>query len=103
DGVAGAGLAGRAGPGPAGAVRGAPGAGEHHDPGRGGETSGGANRARGGVAVIERAACADQVKAWQGRMEQALAERLPATDIEPTPLHAAMRYCVLHGAPPLRP
>jgi len=53
--------------------------------------------------VIERAACAAQVKAWQGRMEQALAARLPATDIEPTRLHAAMRYCVLNGGERLRP
>jgi farnesyl diphosphate synthase len=53
--------------------------------------------------VIERAACAAQVKAWQGRMEQALAERLPATDTEPTRLHAAMRYCVLNGGQRLRP
>ena len=53
--------------------------------------------------MIERAACADQVKAWQGRMEQALAERLPASDIEPTRLHAAMRYCVLNGGQRLRP
>jgi len=53
--------------------------------------------------VIERAACAAQVEAWQGRMEQALAERLPATDIEPTRLHAAMRYCVLNGGQRVRP
>jgi len=53
--------------------------------------------------VIERAACAAQVKAWQGRMEQALAERLPATDTEPTRLHAAMRYSVLNGGQRLRP
>jgi geranylgeranyl pyrophosphate synthase len=53
--------------------------------------------------VIERAACAAQVKAWQGRMDQALAERLPATDIEPTRLHAAMRYCVLNGGARVRP
>jgi len=53
--------------------------------------------------VIERAACAAQVKAWQGRMEQALAERLPATDVEPTRLHAAMRYCVLNGGQRVRP
>jgi farnesyl diphosphate synthase len=53
--------------------------------------------------VIERAACAVQVKAWQGRMEQALADRLPATDIEPTRLHAAMRYCVLNGGQRVRP
>jgi farnesyl diphosphate synthase len=53
--------------------------------------------------VIERAASADQVKAWQGRMELALAERLPATDTEPTRLHAAMRYSVLNGGQRLRP
>ena len=53
--------------------------------------------------MIERAACADQVRAWQGRMEQALAERLPAADTEPTRLHAAMRYCVLNGGERLRP
>ena len=53
--------------------------------------------------MIERAACAAQVKAWQGRMEQALAERLPATDTEPTRLHAAMRYSVLNGGQRLRP
>ncbi|HEY1874414.1 MAG TPA: polyprenyl synthetase family protein [Steroidobacteraceae bacterium] len=53
--------------------------------------------------MTPRAACADQVKAWQGRMEQALAERLPVTDTEPTRLHAAMRYCVLNGGQRLRP
>jgi geranylgeranyl pyrophosphate synthase len=53
--------------------------------------------------VTPRAACADQVSAWQGRMEQALAERLPAADTEPTRLHAAMRYCVLNGGQRLRP
>ena len=53
--------------------------------------------------MTPRAACADQVRAWQGRMEQALAERLPATDTEPTRLHAAMRYCVLNGGRRLRP
>ena len=53
--------------------------------------------------MTPRAACAAQVKAWQGRMEQALAERLPATDIEPTRLHAAMRYCVLNGGQRVRP
>jgi farnesyl diphosphate synthase len=36
-------------------------------------------------------------------MEQALAERLPAADTEPTRLHAAMRYCVLNGGQRLRP
>ena len=53
--------------------------------------------------MIERATCAAQVKAWQGRMEQALAERLPATDSEPTRLHAAMRYCVLNSGQRVRP
>ena len=53
--------------------------------------------------MTPRAACADQVRAWQGRMEQALAERLPAADTEPTRLHAAMRYCVLNGGQRLRP
>ena len=53
--------------------------------------------------MIEPAAGADQVRAWQGRMEQALAERLPAADTEPTRLHAAMRYCVLNGGQRLRP
>lgn len=53
--------------------------------------------------MIERAACAAQVKAWQGRMEQALAERLPASDTEPTRLHAAMRYSVLNGGERVRP
>lgn len=53
--------------------------------------------------MIARPACDDQVKAWQGRMEQALAERLPATDTEPARLHAAMRYCVLNGGRRLRP
>ena len=53
--------------------------------------------------MIERTACAAQVKAWQGRMEEALAERLPATDTEPTRLHAAMRYCVLNGGRRVRP
>jgi farnesyl diphosphate synthase len=36
-------------------------------------------------------------------MEQALAERLPPTDDEPTRLHAAMRYCVLNGGERVRP
>ena len=53
--------------------------------------------------MTSHAACAAQVKAWQGRMEQALAERLPATDEEPTRLHAAMRYCVLNGSERVRP
>ncbi len=52
---------------------------------------------------MERAACAGQVQVWQARMEQALAERLPASDSEPTRLHAAMRYCVLNGGKRVRP
>jgi geranylgeranyl pyrophosphate synthase len=53
--------------------------------------------------VTSRGACAAQVEAWQGRMEQALAQRLPAVDYEPTRLHAAMRYCVLNGGERVRP
>ncbi len=52
---------------------------------------------------MERARCASQVLAWQARMEQALAERLPASDSEPVRLHAAMRYCVLNGGERVRP
>jgi farnesyl diphosphate synthase len=36
-------------------------------------------------------------------MEQALAQRLPAADEEPTRLHAAMRYSVLNGGERVRP
>ena len=50
-----------------------------------------------------QAGCAAQVKAWQARLEQALAERLPASDEIPTRLHAAMRYCVLNGGQRVRP
>jgi geranylgeranyl pyrophosphate synthase len=53
--------------------------------------------------VIERTAPATRVKAWQARMEHALAERLPTSDAEPTRLHAAMRYCVLNGGERVRP
>jgi farnesyl diphosphate synthase len=53
--------------------------------------------------VIEQAACAAQVKAWQARLQQALAERLPGSDEVPTRLHAAMRYCVLNGGQRVRP
>jgi geranylgeranyl diphosphate synthase type II len=53
--------------------------------------------------VIEQAACAAQVRAWQARLEQALAERLPGSDEVPTRLHAAMRYCVLNGGQRVRP
>jgi geranylgeranyl pyrophosphate synthase len=53
--------------------------------------------------VIQSAADLTQVKAWQGRMEQALSERLPTSDAEPTRLHAAMRYSVLDGGERVRP
>jgi geranylgeranyl pyrophosphate synthase len=45
----------------------------------------------------------DQLAAWQVRMEQALAERLPAPDAVPARLHAAMRYSVLGGGKRVRP
>jgi geranylgeranyl pyrophosphate synthase len=54
----------------------------------------------------ERAAPAGfaaQLRTWQGRMEQALAARLPASDAEPARLHAAMRYSVLNGGKRVRP
>jgi geranylgeranyl pyrophosphate synthase len=53
--------------------------------------------------VTGRAACASQFEAWQGRMQRALAARLPSAAAEPTRLHAAMRYCVLQGGERLRP
>jgi geranylgeranyl pyrophosphate synthase len=46
---------------------------------------------------------AGQLTAWQARIEQALAERLPAVDAEPVRLHAAMRYSVLGGGKRVRP
>jgi len=46
---------------------------------------------------------AAQLEAWQTRIERALAERLPAADVEPTRLHAAMRYSVLNGGKRVRP
>jgi farnesyl diphosphate synthase len=53
--------------------------------------------------VIESVTCSTRVQAWQARMEQALAQRMPASDAEPTRLHAAMRYCVLNGGERVRP
>jgi geranylgeranyl pyrophosphate synthase len=47
-----------------------------------------------------RTAFAAQLGSWQSRVEQALDERLPAADTEPSRLHAAMRYCVLNGGGP---
>ena len=51
----------------------------------------------------ERAAFTVQLKSWQARIEQALAARLPPPDVEPTRLHAAMRYSVLGGGKRVRP
>ncbi len=45
----------------------------------------------------------DQLEAWQRRMEQALAARLPAEAQIPERLHAAMRYSVLGGGKRIRP
>ena len=53
--------------------------------------------------MSDQAACARRVQAWQARMEQALGTRLPASDAEPTRLHAAMRYSVLDAGERLRP
>ena len=53
--------------------------------------------------MSDAVACAGRVQAWQARMEQALAQRLPASDAEPMRLHAAMRYCVLNAGERLRP
>jgi geranylgeranyl pyrophosphate synthase len=53
--------------------------------------------------VSDAVACASRVQAWQARLEQALARRLPASDAEPTRLHAAMRYCVLNAGERLHP
>jgi geranylgeranyl pyrophosphate synthase len=44
-----------------------------------------------------------QLESWQGRMEAALAARLPSADIVPGRLHEAMRYSVLGGGKRIRP
>ena len=49
------------------------------------------------------AAFGQQLRAWQERMEQALAARLPAADAVPARLHEAMRYSVLGGGKRIRP
>lgn len=46
---------------------------------------------------------AGQLEAWRGRMEAALAARLPGGDQTPERLHAAMRYSVLGGGKRVRP
>ena len=46
---------------------------------------------------------ASQLEAWRGRMETALAARLPRADQTPERLHAAMRYSVLGGGKRVRP
>jgi farnesyl diphosphate synthase len=43
------------------------------------------------------------LRAWQARMERALAARLPAPELVPERLHAAMRYVVLGGGKRVRP
>lgn len=55
------------------------------------------------VAPAPHTSFAEQLTAWQARMEQALAERLPPADEEPARLHAAMRYSVLGGGKRVRP
>ena len=49
------------------------------------------------------AAFGQQLTAWQERMEQALAARLPAAAAVPARLHEAMRYSVLGGGKRIRP
>ncbi|HEX4023853.1 MAG TPA: farnesyl diphosphate synthase [Steroidobacteraceae bacterium] len=57
------------------------------------------------TAVDERSAEAfgRQLQSWQGRMERALAARLPGAELIPERLHAAMRYVVLGGGKRVRP
>jgi geranylgeranyl pyrophosphate synthase len=43
------------------------------------------------------------LESWRGRMERALASRLPQADQVPTRLHEAMRYSVLSGGKRVRP
>ena len=46
---------------------------------------------------------AELIKACQTRVDQALAQRLPASDLHPGDLHQAMRYAVLGGGKRIRP
>ncbi|MGH8110439.1 MAG: farnesyl diphosphate synthase [Rhodanobacteraceae bacterium] len=48
-------------------------------------------------------AFAERVAGYVGRVEQALAARLPAADARPASLHAAMRYAALGGGKRIRP
>ncbi|HEX5962019.1 MAG TPA: farnesyl diphosphate synthase [Rhodanobacteraceae bacterium] len=48
-------------------------------------------------------AFADRVAGYLARVEQALAARLPAADVRPASLHAAMRYAALDGGKRIRP
>jgi len=43
------------------------------------------------------------LQSWQQRMERGLAARLPAAELVPERLHAAMRYAVLGGGKRVRP
>jgi len=44
-----------------------------------------------------------QLETWRIRMENALAARLPESDVVPARLHEAMRYSVLGGGKRIRP
>ncbi len=55
------------------------------------------------VAQRETDAFRAQLEAWQARMEQALAQRLPDSATVPGRLHDAMRYSVLGGGKRVRP
>lgn len=46
---------------------------------------------------------AAQLEGWQARIEQKLAARLPAIEVEPSRLHDAIRYSVLGGGKRVRP
>jgi geranylgeranyl pyrophosphate synthase len=60
-------------------------------------------RSAGQGAESGRTAFAAQIQSWQAHIERALSARLPAADIEPRRLHAAMRYSVLQGGKRVRP
>jgi farnesyl diphosphate synthase len=45
----------------------------------------------------------DKIPDYIARAERALAETLPAADVEPTRLHEAMRYATLNGGKRIRP
>ncbi len=55
------------------------------------------------VDVSGEKSFSSQLRSWQQRMEEALAARLPAAELVPERLHAAMRYAVLGGGKRVRP